>query len=241
MRLAEIPGLSGPSTVAVIHSSESVATLEAFFAARGIEARAVEAPDWVQIGTPYDGTAFAQPSPPPEPEPAPEPEPMPAPTPPTLEQVRSQLNWLREQALADYIDLWGEASQRIMWGLLATDLRAIAGVAVGDILPAAYPNLVGFLIGSSLKDPDENPISYPADTEEELTETQQAQRLAMRQQLIFTAANNLRHHQEQHMAFARRTEELRTKIIEEYFDLPDPEKLAWDAATAWAEGVAAWD
>jgi hypothetical protein len=63
----------------------------------------------------------------------------------------------------------------------------------------------------------------------------------MRQQLIFTAANNLRHHQEQHMAFVRRTEELRAKIIEEYFDLPDPEKLAWDAATAWAEGVAAWD
>jgi hypothetical protein len=73
MRLAEIPGLSGPSTVAVIHSSESVATLEAFFVARGIEARAVEAPDWVQIGTAYNGTAFSQPSP--APEPAPEPEP----------------------------------------------------------------------------------------------------------------------------------------------------------------------
>jgi len=75
MRLAEIPGLSGPSTVAVIHSSDSVSDLEAFFVERGIEARAVEAPDWVQIGTAYDGEAFAQPSPPPEPEPMPEPEP----------------------------------------------------------------------------------------------------------------------------------------------------------------------
>jgi hypothetical protein len=43
MRLAEIPALSGPADVTAIHSSESIAELEAFLAARGIEARAVEA------------------------------------------------------------------------------------------------------------------------------------------------------------------------------------------------------
>jgi hypothetical protein len=73
MRLAQVSGLSGPSTVAVIHSSESVATLEAFLAARDIEARAVEAPPWVQIGTAYDGTDFVEPEPAPEPEPEPSP------------------------------------------------------------------------------------------------------------------------------------------------------------------------
>jgi hypothetical protein len=71
MRLAEIPGLSGPANVAAIHSSESIAQLEAFLAARGIEARAVEAPAWVEIGTAYDGTDFVEPEPEPEPEPAP--------------------------------------------------------------------------------------------------------------------------------------------------------------------------
>jgi hypothetical protein len=72
MRLAQVPGLTGPADVAAIHSSESIAELEAFFAARGIEARALEAPPWVQIGTAYDGHAFAQPSPLPVPEPGPE-------------------------------------------------------------------------------------------------------------------------------------------------------------------------
>jgi hypothetical protein len=69
MRLAEIPGLSGPADVTAIHSSESIAELEAFLAARDIEARAVEAPPWVQIGTAYDGTDFVEPEPAPEPEP----------------------------------------------------------------------------------------------------------------------------------------------------------------------------
>jgi hypothetical protein len=214
--------------VAEFYSSISIEDVEAYLAQKNLPGDLIEAPDWVVIGTAYDGTGFV------EPVPAPEPEPMPLPV-PTLTEARAALDVIREQALANYIAKWGEASRREMWGLLATDLRDIAGVPAGNILPAAYPNLVGFLIGSTIKDPAGNPISYPADTEEELTETEQAQRLAIRQQLIFTAANNLRHHQTNHMAFVRRTEEQRARAIEAFDALDDDDKLAWNAATAWAD------
>jgi hypothetical protein len=223
MRLAEIPGLSGPSTVAVIHSSESVATLEAFFAARDIEARAVEAPDWVQIGTAYDGTDFV------EPEPAPEPFPEPSAIPVlTLAEARAQLDAIRERLLSDYVAQWGEASRREIWNLLAADVRDITGVPIASIIPDAYPNLVGFLIGSN-----DLPMSYPADTGG--SEAEQAQRLALQQQLLAGVAANLRGHQSQHVALVRRTEQQRARAIAAFEALDEVAKEAWDAATAWAD------
>jgi hypothetical protein len=122
MRLAEIPGLSGPSTVAVIHSSESVATLEAFFVARGIEARAVEAPDWVQIGTAYDGTDFV------EPEPAPEPEPEPAPI--YYLSAFDVVSWAGqqiEQAMADI-----PSQERLSWDTQVAEANAVLANAEAE-------------------------------------------------------------------------------------------------------------
>jgi hypothetical protein len=220
MRLAEIPGLSGPSTVAVIHSSESVEALEEFLELSGIEARAVEAPDWVQIGTAYDGTAFAQPSPAPEPEPIPlllvEPEPWvePAPIPPTLEQVRSQLDSLREQTTAEYVARWGDLSKRELWPLLDAEMVRAVGETAETINPDRYPAIVGFLAAS------EQPTVGAA---------------------VYAAAATLRQHKSHHVGHLRLSELLRERLLIEYDDLPDPEKLTWDAATAWAEGVAAWD
>jgi hypothetical protein len=72
MRIAQVTGLLGAGSVAEIHSMPSVEALEEFLALRGVEARALQAPDWVQVGTTYNGHAFAQPAPPPVPEPAPE-------------------------------------------------------------------------------------------------------------------------------------------------------------------------
>ncbi len=117
IRVAEVVGGSARK----IYSFESLANAEEFFAAAGIAAIAVEAPDWVQIGTAYDGTAFAQPPP------APEPEPMPAPTPPTLEQVRSQLDALREQTTAEYVAQWGDLSRRELWPLLDAEMARAVG------------------------------------------------------------------------------------------------------------------
>jgi hypothetical protein len=76
MRVAQVSGASGAGQVVGIHSADSVEAIEEFLSLRGIGDRAISAPSTaVQVGTVFDGTAFAQPSPPPEPEPMPEPEP----------------------------------------------------------------------------------------------------------------------------------------------------------------------
>jgi hypothetical protein len=204
MRLAEIPGLSGPADVTAIHSTSSVEALEEFLELRGIEARAVEAPPWVQTGTAYDGTAFV------EPEPAPEPEPIP----PTLEQVRSQLDSLREQTTAEYVARWGDLSKRELWPLLDTEMVRAAGETVETINPDRYPAIVGFLAAS------EQPTVGAA---------------------VYAAAAALRQHKSHHVGHLRLSELLRERLLTEYDALPDAQKLTWNAATAWAEGVAAWD
>jgi len=220
MRIAQVTGTSGPGEVAEIHSTPSVEQLEKFFNRRGIEARAVEAPEWVQVGTAYDGTAFVQPPPPSEPEPMPlllvEPEPWvePAPIPPTLEQVRSQLDSLREQTTAEYVARWGDLSKRELWPLLDAEMVRAVGETAETINPDRYPAIVGFLAAS------EQPTVGAA---------------------VYAAAATLRQHKSHHVGHLRLSELLRERLLIEYDDLPDPEKLTWDAATAWAEGVAAWD
>jgi hypothetical protein len=204
MRLAEIPGLSGPADVTAIHSTSSVEALEEFLELRGIEARAVEAPPWVQTGTAYDGTAFV------EPEPAPEPEPIP----PTLEQVRSQLDSLREQTTAEYVARWGDLSKRELWPLLDAEMVRAAGETVETINPERYPAIVGFLAAS------EQPTVGAA---------------------VYAAAASLRQHKSHHAGHLRLSELLRERLLTEYEAMTEAEKLAWDAVAAWAEGVAAWD
>lgn len=213
MRLAQIPGQSGPADVAVIHSSESIAALEAFFAARGIEARAVEAPPWVQIGSTYDGEAFVEPAPAPEPDPMPEPMPMPEPIPPTLEQVRAQLDALREQTITEYIAQWGDLSKRELWPLLDAEMVRAASETAETINPDRYPAIVGFLAAS------EQPTVGAA---------------------VYAAATALRQHKSHHVAHLRSSELLRERLLNEYDDLSAAEKLTWSAAAAWAEG-ATWD
>lgn len=214
MRLAQIPGQSGPANVAVIHSSESVAALEAFFTARGIEARAIEAPPWVEIGVLYDGEAFVEPAPAPEPAPMPEPMPMPEPIPPTLEQVRAQLDGLREQSTAEYVAQWGDLSKRELWPLLDAEMVRAASETAETINPDQYPEIVGFLAASGK--PTVGSV-------------------------VYSAAAALRQHKSHHVAHLRSSELLRERLLNEYDDLPAAEKLTWDAATAWAEGVTAWD
>ena len=189
-------------------NAQSVEEIAAFFEAAGIVADAIEAPDWVQIGTTYDGEAFAQPPPPPEPEP------MPSPTPPTLEQVRSQLDSLREQTTAEYVARWGDLSRRELWPLLDAEMVRAAGETAETINPERYPAIVGFLSASG------QPTVGAA---------------------VYAAAASLRQHKSHHVGHLRLSELLRERLLAEYEALPDPERLAWDAATAWAEGVAAWD
>ena len=122
MRLAEIPGLSGPADVTAIHSSESIAELEAFLAARDIEARAVEAPPWVQIGTAYDGTDFV--------EPAPEPEPEPEPAPIYYLTSADVVSWAGqqiEQAMADI-----PAQERLSWDTQVSEANAVLANAEAE-------------------------------------------------------------------------------------------------------------
>ena len=147
---------------------------------------------------------------------------------PTLAEARAQLDAIRERLLSDYVAQWGEASRREIWNLLAADVRDITGVPTANIIPDAYPNLVGFLAGSS-----DLPMPYPADTGG--SEAEQAQRLALQQQLLAGVAANLRGHQSQHVALVRRTEQQRARAISAFEALDDVAKEAWDAATAWAD------
>ena len=206
MRLAEIPGLSGPANVAVIHSMDSVDALEEFLELRGIEARAIEAPAWVEIGTAYDGAEFV------EPEPT-ETEPTPEPIPPTIEQVRFQLDSLREQATAEYIARWGNLSKQELWPLLDAEMVRAAGETVETINPEKYPAIGGFLEASG------QPTVGAA---------------------VFAAAAGLRQHKAHHVAHLRRSEMLREQLINDYTALTNADRLTWNAATEWAEGVAAW-
>jgi hypothetical protein len=139
---------------------------------------------------------------------------MPAPTPPTLEQVRSQLDDLREQTTAEYVAHWGDLSKRELWPLLDAEMVRAAGETAETINPDRYPAIVGFLSASG------QPTVGAA---------------------VYAAAASLRQHKSQHVGHLRLSELLRERLLAEYEALPDPERLAWDAATAWAEGVAAWD
>ena len=206
MRLAEIPGLSGPASVAVIHSMDSVGALEEFFELRGIEARAIGAPAWVEIGTAYDGAEFVEPKPT-------EPEPTPEPIPPTIEQVRYQLDALREQATAEYIARWGNLSKQELWPLLDAEMVRAAGETVETINPEKYPAIVGVLEASG------QPTVGAA---------------------VFAAAAGLRQHKVHHVAHLRRSEMLREQLINDYTALTNADRLTWNAANEWAEGVAEW-
>lgn len=209
MRLAEIPGLSGPANVAVIHSMDSVDALEEFLSLRGIEARAIEAPAWVEIGSVYDGTNFVGPEPT-EPEPT---EPTPEVVPLTIEQVRYQLDALREQATTEYVARWGDLSKRELWPLLDAEMIRAADETAETINPEKYPAIVGFLGASG------QPTVGAA---------------------VFATAAGLRQHKVHHVAHLRRSELLREQLISDYAALTDADKLTWVAATEWADGVAAW-
>jgi hypothetical protein len=184
---------------------DSVDALEEFLELRGIEARAIEAPAWVEIGTAYDGANFV--------EPTPEPETTTEPIPLTIEQVRHQLDALREQATAEYIARWGNLSKQELWPLLDAEIVRAVGDTAETINPEKYPAIVGFLEASG------QPTVGAA---------------------VFAAAAGLRQHKVNHVSHLRRSELLREQLINDYTALANADRLAWNAVAEWAEGVATW-
>lgn len=134
--------------------------------------------------------------------------------PPVLEVIRAQLDRLREQTTIEYVAQWGDLSKRELWPLLDAEIVRAASETPETINPAQYPAIVGFLAASELP-------TVP--------------------NAVHAAAANLRQHKAQHVGQLRRSELLRERLLREYAALPEAEKRAWDAAAAWAEGVAAWD
>ena len=194
MRLAQVSGVSGAGSVVAIHSAKSIQDLEEFFAARGIQDRAIAAPSsWVLPDIAFDGSTFV----------APAQAAQPVPTPPTVEQLASELDGLREGATTAYVSTWGDLSKREMWPKLKPEIKELALItSAAGVVVGAYPSIVGFLQGSGITSPSADEI--------------------------YTTAAGLRAHQSAHIALLRRTEMLRAALITEYSALADDAaKLAW--------------
>jgi hypothetical protein len=146
MRIAQVTGMTGSGVVDAIHSSPSVADLEAFFSAMGIAARAIPAEDLrVQVGTAYDGNEFAFPTVPEVVDPI-------TPEPPSVAEIVAQLDSLRRQAIDDYLSEWGLESKENLWPQLDAEIIRASGETAQTLVVDSYPSIAGFLEASGFDD-----------------------------------------------------------------------------------------
>ena len=216
MRIVQVSGSTGPGFVVEVHSVDSVEALEEFLEARGIQDRAIAAPDWVLPGITYDGADFVQP----QVDPPTEPTPMPR----TVEQVKAELDGIRERKMSEYVAQWGDLSKRELWPRLSPEIIDLAGKAPADVNPEAYPMLCGFVEESG----------FPVDPPEGETSADKETREGQLKAIVVGYGAKLRGHMRKHSFHLRRGEEKRNQLLSEYEALSDEEKLAWDAETAWA-------
>lgn len=126
----------------------------------------------------------------------------------SIEEVRAQLDNIRETVVATYVDQWGDLSKREMWDRLATEINKMSAfVSSEDINVTEYPCLVGFLQGSGVASPSPSQV--------------------------FEVANNLRSHQTSHIALLRSTEVKRNILLAEYEALSEQQKRNCDVHLAW--------
>jgi hypothetical protein len=210
MRVAQITGTTGSGTVVEVHEVISVGVLEQVLQLRNISGRAVEAPSWVRIGTVYNGTVFEQE----ETEVTPEPE-VEIPAPPTLAEIESELDKIREGTVHAYIATWGELSKTELWPLLDKEIAASATKELYDITVDEYPAVVGFIQASGVANPT----------------TEQ----------IFDTLTGLRQHKSNHVKLLRQTELIRGILLYKYAQLDREDKVSWDSDTEWSVEQVKWD
>jgi len=205
MRLAQVTGTTGAGIVSEIHESPSVEALQFFLDARQIEARAIEAlSSWAVVGTAYDGENFVAPEPPV----ITEPEPI-TPEPASLQDIVSQLDSLRRQAINDYLSEWGMESKENLWPQLDPEMIRASGETAETLVVDSYPSIAGFLEASGYLD--------------------------LTPELILGKAAGLRANKKAHVALLRKTELIRNSLRDEYAALSNEDKLTWSAQTRWAE------
>lgn len=210
MRVAQVQGTTGSGTVVEIHEVISVEVLEQVLQLRNISDRAVEAPSWVHIGTVYNGTVFEQEDAEVTPEPV-----VVTPTPPTLAEIESELDKIREGVVHAYIATWGELSKTELWPLLDKEIASSATKELYDITVVEYPAVVGFIQASGVENP----------TPEQ----------------IFSTLTGLRQHKSHHVKLLRQTELIRSILLSKYAQLDTEDKFSWDSDIEWSVEQIKWD
>ena len=159
----------------------------------------------VSIGWLFDGVDFTDPNATPSP---------PTPEPKTSQQVMSEVDNLRSQAIQDYKSQWGQASVDELWDRLGSDMRVEADKQ--DAIQLVHlPSIIGYLSAQTGK----------AFNEITLAECR-------------GVCQGLRSQQMNHIYFLTQTERLRGQILAQYAALAtDAEKLAFDIKQAWDAGL----
>lgn len=130
------------------------------------------------------------------------------PEPMTTQEVTAQLDQIRQQLVTDYIAQWGYISKRDMWPELDSESRELASFTDAALaLPEKYSAITGFLLGSGVEEP----------TAIQIHET----------------ASKLRGYKSRHIQLLRRSEIVRTQLIEKYQNISDTEKLNWNSQSEW--------
>jgi len=164
----------------------------------------------VSTGWEFDGVDFTDPNA----TPSPVITPPPTPEPKTSQQVMSEVDSYRSQAIQDYKSQWGQASVDELWDRLGNDMRIEADKQ--DAIQLVHlPNIVGYLSAQTGK----------AFNEITLAECREV-------------CQSLRSQQMNHIYFLTQTERLRGQILAQYAALAtDAEKLAFDLKQAWDAGL----